>query len=111
MSLPILRISRGRFAPERYSAVRDIIERSAESLVPALKGLRGLLYYHAAVDEPSNTVVNVSLWTDMEAATQMDSLAVMLAQRPVLEQAGVQFDRIANYEPLWTIDRTFQPPR
>jgi hypothetical protein len=33
----------------------------------------------------------------------MDTLAPMLAQRPILEQAGVQFDRIANYEPLWTI--------
>jgi hypothetical protein len=34
----------------------------------------------------------------------MDTLTEMLAQRPILEHAGVVFDRIANYEPLWIID-------
>jgi hypothetical protein len=31
----------------------------------------------------------------------MNTLAPMLAQRPVLEAAGVVFDKIANYEPVW----------
>ena len=51
----------------------------------------------------TSTVVNMSIWVDLDTAQQMDTLAPMLAQRPILEQAGVQFDRIANYEPLWTI--------
>jgi hypothetical protein len=34
----------------------------------------------------------------------MDTLAPMLAQRPILETAGVHFDQIANYEPLWKIE-------
>ncbi|HEV2653454.1 MAG TPA: hypothetical protein VGT82_00775, partial [Ktedonobacteraceae bacterium] len=71
--------------------------------VPAIKQLRGLLYYHVAVDPITNTVVNVSIWTDLDAARQMDTLAPMLALRPGAERAGVQFDPIANYEPLWTI--------
>lgn len=100
---PVVRISKGRFAPERYDTVRGLIEKSAEPLVPALKQLRGLLYYHAATDPVTNTVVNVSIWTDLDAARQMESLAPMLAQRPILEQAGVQFDQIANYEPLWAL--------
>ena len=72
--------------------------------MPALKQLRGLLYYHAAVDPVTHTVVNVSIWTDLEAAKQMDTLVAMIAQRPILVQAGVQFDPVANYEPLWTIN-------
>ncbi len=100
---PVVRISKGHFGPAQYDDVRRLIEESAAPLVPALKQLRGLIYYHAAVDPITNTVVNVSIWTDLDAARQMDTLAPMLAQRPILEQAGVQFDRIANYEPLWAI--------
>jgi len=100
---PIVRISRGHFSSERYDEVRRFVEAAAESLIPALKQLRGLIYYHAGVDPVTNTVVNVSIWTDLEAAKQMDTLAPMLALRPLAEQAGAQFDPIANYEPLWTI--------
>ena len=111
-SQPIVRISRGRFAPEKYEEVRQLIEASAQPLIPAIKPLRGLLYYYAAVDPTTSTVVNVSIWTDLDAARQMETLAAMLAQRPILEQAGVQFDKIANYEPVWTIpspDSSFPP--
>jgi hypothetical protein len=100
---PVLRISRGHFAPEIYGEVRRLIETSAGPFVPALKQLRGLIYYHAAVDPVTSTVVNASIWNDLEAARQMDSLAPMLAQRPILENAGAQFDRITSYEPLWEI--------
>ena len=105
---PVVRISKGHFAPPQYEEVYRLIQASAEPLLPALKQLRGLLYYHAAVDPVTHTVVNVSIWTDLDAAKQMDTLAPMLAQRPILEQAGVQFDRIANYEPLWTIQMSEQ---
>ena|SRR5579884_4061446 len=103
MSAPIVRISKGRFEPPKYAQVRQLIDDSARPLVPAIKALRGLLYYHAAVDPVSNTLVNVSIWVDLEAAKQLDTLQAMLDQRPILENAGVLFDRIANYEPLWTI--------
>jgi hypothetical protein len=33
----------------------------------------------------------------------MDTLPAMLAQRPVLEAAGVSFQVIHNHETLWTI--------
>jgi quinol monooxygenase YgiN len=107
MAKRIVRISKGRFSPEKYGPVKALIEQSAGPLVPAIRGLRGLLYYHAAVDRESNTVVNVSIWEDLEAAKQMDSLQAMLAQRPILEGAGVTFDAIANYEPLWEIESTW----
>lgn len=102
-SNPIVRISKGRFASSQFEEVQSLIKASADTLIPAIKQLRGLIYYHAAVDPVTNTVVNVSIWTDLAAAKQMETLAAMLAQRPILEQAGVQFEPIANYEPLWNI--------
>jgi len=100
---PVVRISRGRFPPERYEEVLRLAEASAVPLIPALEQLRGLLYYFAGVDPATNTFVNVSIWSDLTAAKQMDTLAPMLAQRPIMEKGGVQFDKIANYEPLWKI--------
>ncbi len=102
--VPVVRISKGRFAPDRYDEVKRLIDQSATPLVPAIQKLRGLLYYHAAVDQVTSTVVNVSVWENLEAARQMDTLRPMLAQRPILEAAGVQFDQIANYEPAWKIE-------
>ncbi|HEU5227590.1 MAG TPA: hypothetical protein VFU49_07225 [Ktedonobacteraceae bacterium] len=108
MTSPVVRISKGRFASAQYDEVARLIQASADPLIPALKQLRGLLYYHAGVDPVTHTIINVSIWTDLDAAKQMDTLAPMLAQRPILEQAGVQFDAIANYEPLWTIHQSEQ---
>jgi hypothetical protein len=101
---PVMRISKGRFAPELYNEIHRLAEASAGPLVPALKKLNGLLYYFVSVDPVTNTIVNVSMWTDLDSAKQMDTLAPMLAQRPLMEEAGVQFDKIANYESLWEID-------
>jgi quinol monooxygenase YgiN len=102
MATPIIRISKGRFAPEKLEKVRDLIQQSATPLVPAITELPGLIYYRAAVDPATNTVVNVSIWKDLSAAKQMDTLQAMRNQLPVLEGAGVTFDKIANYEALWT---------
>jgi quinol monooxygenase YgiN len=111
-SSPVIRISKGRFAPGDCEKIRHLAQASAESLVPAIRQLRGLLYYHVGVDPRTSTFVNLSVWTDLEAAKQMDTLPAMLAQRPVMESNGVEFDPIANYEPLWKIstDGTFENP-
>ena len=103
---PVVRISKGRFTSEKYDEIHRLAEESAKTLVPAIKRLRGLLYYSAGVDPVTNTFVNISIWTDLAAAKQMETLPEMLAQRPILEQAGMQFDAIANYEPSWVIQDT-----
>ena len=101
---PVVRISMGHFAPQKYDEVRRLIAESAIPLGPAIQVLPGLLYYHAAVDAGTNTLVNISIWETEQAARQMDTLAPMLAQRPILEAAGVQFEKIANYEPAWKLE-------
>ncbi len=93
-----------RFAPERYAEVKRLIDESAAPLVPAIHKLGGLLDYHAAGDANTNTVVDVSIRGSEQAAKQIDALAPMLAQRRILEAAGVQFDKIANYEADWKIE-------
>lgn len=108
MAQPIVRLSRGRFAPEKYERVKQLIDDSAKPLVPAIRAQRGLLYYHAAVDRETNTLVNISIWEDLDAAKQMNTLQAMLAQRPILEAAGVTFDRIVNYDPLWKIEEAWR---
>jgi hypothetical protein len=100
---PIVRISKGRFAPAQYNEIQRLAEESAKPLIPAIQRLRGLIYYSAGIDPVTNTFVNVSIWTDLAAAKQMETLPEMLAGRPIMEQAGLQFEGIANYEPLWTI--------
>jgi DNA integrity scanning protein DisA with diadenylate cyclase activity len=47
----VVRISKGRFAPEVYADVKKQIDESAMVLVPAIQALTGLLYYRAGVDE------------------------------------------------------------
>lgn len=99
----VVRLSRGTFAPERASAVRAKLDEGRAGLEPALRQLRGLVHYYVAVDEQGSTMVNVSVWTELAEARQMDTLAPMLAQRAVFEKLGVRFDPIRNYATLWTI--------
>jgi quinol monooxygenase YgiN len=102
-AVPVVRISRGNFDAARLADVERLVRASQAALEPGLRAMRGLLAYYAAVDAATSTVVNVSVWEDIEAARQMDRFGAMLAQRPLLEAAGVTFGAIANYEPLWTL--------
>jgi len=94
LAKPIVRISKGRFSPEKYGPVKALIEQSAGPLVPAIRFLPGLLYYHASVDRESDTVVNVSIWEDLEAGKQMDNLQAMLARRPILRARASRLTRL-----------------
>jgi hypothetical protein len=100
----VVRIARGHFAPEKYDEVKRLLAESAIPLGPAIQALEGMLYYHAGLDASTNTMVNVSIWETEQAARQMDTLAPMLAQRTIMQAAGVQFDKNANYGPTWTLD-------
>jgi hypothetical protein len=103
---PIVRISRGSFAPEAYEQVRHRLDAAQESLIPAIRRLGGCLHYFAAIDRESSTMVNVSVWRSLVDAQQMQTLAPMLALAEAFSREGVRFERpIINYETLWQIDR------
>jgi hypothetical protein len=102
--MPVLRISRGSFPAEKYTAVRDKLQSSQSSLGPAIKALRGCLHFWASVDPTSNTMINVSVWDTLDNAKQLDTLAPMLALATEFAAIGVQFERpIINYESMWEI--------
>jgi len=98
----VVRLSRGAFAPEKAGEVRAKLDEDRARLGPAVRQLRGLLEYYVAVDEEASSMVNVSVWTRLADAKQMDKLAPMLTQRAAFEQLGVRFDPIRNYRSLWT---------
>jgi hypothetical protein len=102
--MPIVRISRGAFAPELHDAVQARLAASLAPLEPALKQLHGLQHYYAGIDAASHTMVNVSVWDTLADAQQMDTLAPMLALAHEFITLGVQFERpIINYTTLWEL--------
>ncbi|HET8626931.1 MAG TPA: hypothetical protein VFL91_05910 [Thermomicrobiales bacterium] len=99
----IVRISKGRFDPEHFAAAARLLAESEEALRDALGALPGLVHYYVGIDQEHGQLTNVSIWDSLAHARQMDTLAPMLAQRPILEGAGVTFEVITNHETLWTI--------
>ena len=101
--MPVVRISKGTFSLADLAAAERLLAESERVLREPLSRLSGLLHYYVGIDRAAGCLMNVSVWESLEAAHQMDTLQPMLAQRPVLEGAGVTFEIITNHETLWTI--------
>lgn len=56
-----------------------------------------------SIDRTPNSLVNVSVWESLQAATQMNTLAPMLVQRDIFVALGVEFQAIRNYAGLWSV--------
>lgn len=101
--MAVVRISKGRFDPAHAAAARESLAESEVALREAITALPGLVHYYVGIDEGEGQLTNVSVWESLEQAHQMDTLAPMLAQRPVLQAVGVTFETITNHTTLWTI--------
>ncbi len=101
--MPVVRISKGRFDPANAANAERLLGESERALREPLSRLPGLLHYYVGLDRSSGQLMNVSVWDTIEHARQLDTLREMLAQRPILEAAGVVFEVITNHETLWTI--------
>lgn len=99
----IVRISKGTFPPDRLADAERALAASEAALRDALERMPGLIHYYVAIDRDAGQLTNTSVWDTSAHATAMSSLAPMLAQRPVLEAAGVTFEPITNHDTLWTI--------
>jgi quinol monooxygenase YgiN len=103
--MPVVRISRGSFAPQKYETIKARLDAAQSTLVPAIRQLAGCLHYFAAIDRESSSMVNVSVWRSLADAQQMQTLAPMLALAEEFTREGVRFERpISNYETLWAVD-------
>jgi hypothetical protein len=100
----VVRISRGSFQAAQLQEVFDALNEWRSRLEPALRGLNGLIHYYVAVDETTFSLTNVSVWQTLENAKQMETLAVMQAQRQVFVDLGVEFDLIRNHTTLWAVN-------
>jgi hypothetical protein len=101
--MPVVRISKGRFDSANAVEAERLLGESERALRVPLTRLSGLLHYYVGIDRVNGQLTNVSVWDSLASAHQLDSLPEMLAQRPVLEAAGVTFEVITNHETLWTI--------
>ncbi len=99
----IVRISKGSFPPERGAEAEAALAASEAVLREAIEAMPGLVHYYVGVDRERGQLTNVSVWDTLEHATAMSQLAPMLAQRPVMEAAGVTFEPITNHDVLWSI--------
>jgi hypothetical protein len=102
--MPVVRISRGSFKLDDYSTIAKLLDESQRTLVPDIRQLGGCLHYWAAIDQRSNTMVNVSVWGSLIEAKQMETFAPMAKLAEEFIKLGVVFERpIVNYEILWEI--------
>ena len=99
----IVRISKGSFEPAQLRAAEEALAASEVTLRPAIEAMPGLVHYYVAIDRAQGQLTNVSVWDTLEHARAMADLAAMLAQRPILEAAGVTFERITDHDVLWSI--------
>jgi len=101
--MPVVRISKGTVDPSRFAEAARVLADSERALREALTSLPGLIHYYVGVDRARGSLTNVSIWDSLDHAHQMDTLQAMLAQRPILEAAGVTFEPITNHETVWVI--------
>jgi hypothetical protein len=101
--MTVVRISKGRFDLARLAEAERLLAQSEAALREPLQALPGLLHYYVGIDREQGYLTNVSVWETLEDAHQMDTLQAMLAQRPILEAAGVEFEPITNHETLWEL--------
>jgi|GEM_PF-484259 len=101
---PVVRVSRGRYAPDLFDRVKAELVSAGYGLIPAIRRLPGCLHYYAGVDRRTSTIVNLSVWSSLAHAEQMASMSEMKAAGERFAALGVAFERpIANYELTWAL--------
>ena len=100
----IVRISIGYFEPHQADKVESMLQNEFKnSLVPAIKGLKGNLGYYVGLDKEKHAMTNVSFWDNVESAKQMSTLKQMLDMRTTFEALGLRFIEITNHDVLWKL--------
>src|SRR5919204_7052002 len=100
--MSVVRISKGKVDAANLDEAERLLAESQAALRQPLQQLNGLVHYYVGIDRELGYLTNVSVWETLEDAHQMDSLQPMLAQRPILEAAGVSFEQISNHQAIWT---------
>ena len=76
--MPVVRVSILRCPPERFVELRQMMVEDDSVLRPGIEAMAGLLAFYVGADEATSSLSNVSLWTSLEAAEQLDAFQPML---------------------------------
>jgi len=89
MEKNIIRISNAYFPPGQTEKVESMLNNGFKnSLIPAIKKLKGNIDFYVGIDKEKCAMTNVSLWETIQDAKQMDTLKEMLAAREPFEALG-----------------------
>jgi hypothetical protein len=101
---PVVRVSILRCPPEHFAELRQMAVDADPVLRPGIEAMAGLLAFYFGADEATSSLSNVSLWTSLEAATQLDTFQPMLELAKPFAAKGATFERpIMNYATLWQL--------
>lgn len=101
---PVVRVSILRCPPERFAELRQMMMDADAVLRPGIEAMPGLLAFYVGADEATSSLSNVSLWTSVEAARQLDTFQPMLELGKPFIAKGAVFERpIMNYATLWQL--------
>ena len=101
---PVVRVSILRCPPERFAELRLMMAEAESVLRPGIEIMPGLLAFYTGADEATFSLSNVSLWTGLEAAQQLDTYQPMLDLGKPFIAKGAMFERpIMNYVTLWQL--------
>jgi hypothetical protein len=101
---PVVRVSILRCRPECFADLRQMAMDADPVLRPGIEAMPGLLTFYFGADEATSSLTNVSLWTSLEAAKQLDTFQPMLDLGKPFMAKGATFERpIMNYDTLWQL--------
>jgi hypothetical protein len=99
---PVVRVSILRCAPEKFDELRQMMIEADPVL--GIEAMPGLISFHAGADEATSSLMNVSIWTTLDNARQLDTFQPMLDSGKAFVQKGATFERpIMNYLTLWQL--------
>src|ERR1700742_875427 len=101
---PIVRVSILRCPPDKFAELRQMMIDAERVLRPGIEAMRGLIAFYVGDDEATTSLSNVSLWSDLDAAKQLDHFQPMLDLGKPFVAKGATFERpIMNYGTLWQL--------
>ncbi|MGH6716068.1 MAG: hypothetical protein ACREDC_07770 [Bradyrhizobium sp.] len=101
---PVVRVSILRCPKERFAELRQMAMGADPVLRPGIEAMPGFLAFYFGADEETSSLANVSLWTTLEAAKQLDTFQPMLDLGKPFAEKGAIFERpIMNHATLWQL--------
>jgi len=102
---PVVRTSILRCAPAQFLEFRQMMQDAEAVLRPGIEAMSGLLAFYVGADEATASLSNISLWSTLDDARQLDGFQPMLELGRVFVLKGATFERpIMNYTTLWRLN-------